>query len=95
MAAYLIAQIGEVRDPAAMNEYRAKIGATLEKYGGKFLVRGGQCHPVEGNWQPRLVIIEFPSVEQAHAWHDCAEYAPLVEIRQRAQDTQVIIAAGV
>lgn len=49
-----------------MEEYRKRVPPTLAKYGGRFLVRGGAHHTVEGDWEPnRLVILECPSLEQA------------------------------
>jgi uncharacterized protein (DUF1330 family) len=70
MAAYVIADI-EVTEPAAFQEYRNRVGATIEQYGGRFVVRGGRVNPKEGDWKPRLlVMLEFPSVEQAERWYN-------------------------
>src|ERR1041384_5003264 len=74
MPAYLIVDI-EVTDPAVFAEYRQQVPATVEKYGGKFLVRGGNFEVLEGNWKPtRVVVIEFPSMELAKRWCDSEEY---------------------
>jgi uncharacterized protein (DUF1330 family) len=94
MAGYVIAQLLGVKDPAGMDEYRSKIAATLEQYGGKFLVRGGEVQALESDWRPRLVIIEFDSVERARAWYDSTNYRPLRELRQRSAETQLIIVDG-
>jgi uncharacterized protein (DUF1330 family) len=51
MAAYVIGDI-EVTDLAAFREYRNRVGATVEQYGGRFVVRGGRVDPKEGDWQP-------------------------------------------
>ena len=67
MPGYVIAEV-DVTDPTAFEEYRKQVPATVQKYGGKFLTRGGTVHPLEGGWQPkRLVILEVPSVEQRNA----------------------------
>jgi uncharacterized protein (DUF1330 family) len=67
MAAYVIGDI-EITDRAAFQEYRNRVGATVEQYGGKFVVRGGRVDRKEGDWQPRLVVmLEFPSLEEADA----------------------------
>ena len=67
MAAYVIGNI-EITEPAAFREYRERVGATVEQYGGKFVIRGGEVDPKEGDCQPRLlVMLEFPSLEQADA----------------------------
>ncbi len=94
MAAYVIGDI-EVTDPAAFQEYRNRVGATVEQYGGRFVVRGGRVDLKEGDWQPhRLLMVEFPSLEQAEHWYNSAEYKPLIAIREKAARTQMIIVEG-
>jgi uncharacterized protein (DUF1330 family) len=74
MPAYVIANV-TVTDLPAMEEYRKQVPATLAKYGGRFLVRGGGHQTVEGDWKPtRLVVIEFPSLADAQRWYDSEEY---------------------
>jgi uncharacterized protein (DUF1330 family) len=66
MPAYVIADVTAVTDPATMNEYRQQVPATVAKYDGRFLVRGGAHQVVEGEWTPtRLVVLELPSKEAA------------------------------
>jgi uncharacterized protein (DUF1330 family) len=94
MAAYVIGDI-EVTDRAAFQEYRHRLGATLEQYGGRFVIRGGRVNSMEGDWQPhRLLMLEFPSFEQAERWYNSPEYKPLIAIRENAARTQLIIAEG-
>jgi len=94
MAAYVIAEV-EVTDAAAYEEYRKRVPATIEQYGGKYLVRGGATETQEGGWAPaRLVILEFPSMAQARRWYDSPEYAPARAIRQRASKSKLIFAEG-
>jgi uncharacterized protein (DUF1330 family) len=94
MAAYVIADI-EVTEPAGFREYRNRVGATIEQYGGRFVVRGGRVDPKEGDWQPRLlVMLEFPSLEQAERWYNSPEYKPLIATREKAARTQLLIAEG-
>src|SRR4026207_371657 len=57
-------------DQAAMEEYRKQVPATLARYGGRFVVRGGACQTVEGEGKPtRLAVIGFPSPAGPHPWH--------------------------
>ena len=94
MAAYVIGDI-EVTDRPAFQEYRDRVGATVEHYGGRFVVRGGRVNPKEGDWQPRhLLMLEFPSLEQAERWYHSPEYKPLIAIREKAARTQLLIAEG-
>ena len=95
MAAYVVVQV-DVKDPVRYEDYRKMVPASLEKYGGRFLVRGGKTHTMEGEWAPkRFVLVEFPSVEQAKAWWASPEYAAAKALRQATSDSQLIIAEGV
>ena len=94
MAAYVIAEI-DVTDPAAYDGYRKQVLATVTKYGGKFIVRGGKVEPLEGGWTPkRLVALEFPSMEQAQKWYRSPEYAPLIQLRQKAARGRLVMVEG-
>ncbi len=94
MAGYVIVNI-DVKDAAAYEEYRKVVPASIEKYGGKFVVRGGPFEVVEGDWQPqRLVILQFESAAQAKRWYDSEEYREPKEIRFRAATAQVVIVEG-
>ena len=95
MPAYVIADV-TVTDPPAMEEYRKQVPATLAKYGGRFLVRGGAHQTVEGDWKPaRLVVIEFPSLADAQRWYDSEEYRGPKALRMRAGRTNVLIVDGI
>jgi len=68
---------------------------SLKPYGGRFVVRGGKVENLEGNWSPkRLVIVEFPSVEQAKAWWNSPEYKDAKALRQATSKTQMIVVEG-
>ena len=95
MAAYVIARVLEMKDPARFEEYRSGVGPVVERYGGKFLVKGGEAHALEGDWRPRMAVIEFESVARARAWYDSEEYRPLRELRQRSADVELSIVEGV
>ena len=59
----------EVTDPEAFQEYAKGAPATVDAYGGKYIVRGGAIEVLEGDWAPkRLTIIQFDSTAQAKAW---------------------------
>lgn len=95
MAAYLIGEI-EVTDPATYDDYRKQVTGTLTPYGGRFAVRGGKVESLEGGWTPkRIVVLEFPSLEQARNWYRSPEYAPLIALRQRASRGKLILVEGV
>ena len=94
MAAYVIGEI-EVTDQATYEDYRKQVLATVEKHGGRFIVRGGSVEALEGGWSPkRLVVLEFPSMQKLLAWYRSAEYAPLIKLRQRASRGKLIAVDG-
>ena len=94
MAAYLIVDV-EVRDPKAYEDYRRQVLATVQKFGGRFIVRGGAVQVIEGNWKPnRIVVIEFPDMAALKAWYASPEYAPLITLRQTASAGSLIAVEG-
>ena len=94
MAAYVIADV-EIHDNALFDEYRKLVPATVERYGGKFLVRGGAVDSKEGGWNPkRLVVLEFASADQARKWYASPEYAPALAMRLKAAKAKMVIVEG-
>lgn len=94
MSAYVILDI-DVKDQQLYEEYKKKGAATLDAYGGKPLARGGRTEVLEGNWQPkRVVIIEFPGMEQLKSWWNSPEYSLAKQIRHKAADTNVVFIEG-
>ena len=90
MAAYVIVDV-EVLEPEAYTEYTRAVPASLEPFGGRFIVRGGAHETLEGDWNPqRVVVLEFPSVEQAKAWHASPAYQAILPIRQRHARTNFL-----
>jgi len=95
MSAYVIAEVN-VTDPDRFAEYRKLVPPTIEKYGGRFVVRGGTVETKEGGWSPaRMVVIEFASMEQARKWYHSPEYAPALAMRLKAANTKLILVEGV
>jgi uncharacterized protein (DUF1330 family) len=95
MSAYIIVDI-DIHDGAGLEEYRNQVPATIAKYGGRFIVRGGKFETLEGQWHPkRLVVLEFPSVEQAKRWYDSEEYRPLKAMRFKASKSNLVLVEGV
>lgn len=94
MPAYVVVEV-EVEDPVRYEDYKKMVPPSLVAYGGRFLVRGGKVENLEGTWAPkRLVMVEFPSVEQAKAWWDSPEYAEAKALRQATSKTEMIVVEG-
>jgi uncharacterized protein (DUF1330 family) len=93
MAGYVIANV-VWKDSESLAVYKRLMPSSVEKYGGRFLVRGGSTEILEGEWSPALVVIEFPTVEKARQWYSSDEYRPALEIRQRSADNELLIVEG-
>jgi len=94
MAAYVIGEI-EVTDPAAYEDYRKQVLAVVTQYGGRFIARGGRNEALEGGPAPkRIVLLEFPSYEQAQKWYRSPEYAPLIDLRKKASKGRLVLIEG-
>jgi uncharacterized protein (DUF1330 family) len=95
MTAYVIVDI-EVTDPVGYEDYKKLASATVTLYGGKYIARGGKNESLEGDWQAnRLVILEFPSMEQAKAWLYSSEYAPARALRHKYAKSKMIVVEGI
>lgn len=95
MTAYVIVDI-EVSDPEGYKEYVKLAPEAVKLYGGKYIARGGYNETLEGDWQAkRLVILEFPSVEQAKNWVNSPEYAPARALRHKYARSNMVVVEGV
>lgn len=95
MAAYVIVEM-EVTDPVGIKEYRKLAAASVAAYGGRFVVRGGNTEVLEGDWQPkRIVVLEFASAARAKDWWGSKDYATARVVRERTAKTRMILAEGV
>ena len=94
MPVYAVVNV-QITDPARYTEYREKAPATIARYGGKYLARGGEVEVLEGEWNPqRLVILEWQSMERFNEWYNSPEYAPLKQLRGQATVTEFTAVEG-
>lgn len=94
MTAYVIAQIN-VHDTEKFEDYRPQVPATLAPFGGEFIVRGGALETLEGEMPySRVVVLKFPSMDKARAWHTSAIYAGPMALRKAAADGLMILVEG-
>lgn len=95
MKAYVIANI-DVKDPERYKDYVKLTPGSIAPFGGRFIARGGRSEKLEGETRAnRMVMIEFPSYDQAKAWYDSAEYRKALAIRQSASTGTLILVEGV
>jgi uncharacterized protein (DUF1330 family) len=95
MPAYLISDV-TVLDRVAFETYRTRAAASIEAYGGRYLVRGGEVTLLEGDHRPSaLVVVEFPDVETAKRWYSSPEYAFALEARDQALSRNLVLVDGI
>lgn len=93
MPAYWIARV-KVSDPDSYGEYAKRVPAAVEKFGGRFLARGGRVECLEGEAYPRNVVIEFPDVETAVNCYNSPEYQEAKAFATGAAERDIIILDG-
>lgn len=95
MAAYLIVDT-LLHDPDLYEQYKLKAKPIVEKYGGEYFARGGQLTLKETDlWTPtRMVVIRFPSAEQANKFYDSAEYRDVLPISKQSARRTVVVLDG-
>lgn len=95
MSAYAIAHLREAAPHPEIAEYIERVTATFAPYGGRFLVHGAQHEVKEGSWPGHVVVIGFPSMQQARAWWESAAYREIAPLRSRHIAGDIILVPGV
>ncbi|RLJ60209.1 uncharacterized protein (DUF1330 family) [Litoreibacter meonggei] len=91
--AYWIAH-AEISDPQVYEQYKAANAAPFKEFGARFVVRGGTQDVREGEAKSRTVVIEFPSLEAAHACYDSPAYQAALAIRNPISSADLVIVEG-
>ncbi|MEH3127475.1 DUF1330 domain-containing protein [Agrobacterium cavarae] len=92
--AYWIARV-DVRDAERYKDYVATAKPAFERYGAKFIARGGAFTELEGQARSRNVIIEFPSMQHAVDCYNSEEYQAAAKIRQEVADAEMVVVEGI
>lgn len=94
MTAYLVLDFS-VHDLKGFMEYVANVPAYIEKHGGRYLVRGAEPKVIEGDWSPaRMVIIEFPTRQNAEQFLGDAGFQELAKIRHKTTTSKLVLVDG-
>lgn len=94
MPAYLIADT-YITDATLYEDYKRQVPATIKRFGGRYLTRGGNHEVLEGDWHPhRIVMIEFDDMSALKAWYNSSEYQALLALRQNASSNTLIAING-
>ena len=92
--AYFIAQV-TVTDPDAYARYSAATRGAAEKFGGRAIVRAGRMEVLEGHGRPRVVVLEFDSLDEARGYYTSPEYQAARQHRIGAAEFDAVIVEGV
>jgi uncharacterized protein (DUF1330 family) len=94
MKAYLVLDFS-VRDLRGFRPYVSGIPAFIERHGGRYIVRGAEPTVMEGDWKPeRMVILEFPSRENAKAFLEDPDAQALFAVRHRTTTSKLVLVDG-
>lgn len=95
MSGYILAMV-DVTDMEQYKKYTKLTPAIIEQHGGRFLTRGGRTQLLEGSMdERRMVLLEFPTYEDAQAFYNSAEYQSAMTLREGAADGIFIALEGV
>jgi uncharacterized protein (DUF1330 family) len=93
-SAYILANV-DVRDPAAYEEYKRLSTIAMKAHGAEVCVRGGATEVLEGDWSPnRVVLLKFPSTEQAKKFYDSQEYQAARKAREKIAVMRMVLIEG-
>lgn len=94
MAAYVIAIHRSTKDENALRTYADKVGATLASRNVTFPVRNGRLKRLEGSASEGVVIVQFPTFEDAEAWYESPTYQEIIKYRQSGAEFDLYIVEG-
>lgn len=95
MPAYGIAHLRTPQTNDDVLEYIERIQATMDPFGGRFLVHGATVDVIEGDWPGTVVVVEFPSMDDLRAWYDSPHYQAIMRLRTDHIDGDLIMVDGV
>lgn len=82
-----------IKDRTKFMQYVEGHKSSMQQYGGKLLFRSNDMETIEGDWLPKLFVVqEWPSAEAFHAWYNSKEYEPWKKLRKEAMDVNMVLA---
>lgn len=95
MTAYAVAHLRSVTPHPEIGLYLDRVSATLDPFGGRFLVHDTVLDVVEGQWPGSLVVIEFPDMDAARGWYSSEAYQEILPYRTDHIEGDVVFTPGV
>ena len=92
MSVYMVME-SRVLDQEVYEQYQRLVPPIVERFGGRYLVRGGKITPLgKKDWQPeRMIILEFPAMENIQQWLASPEYQQIAPLRERGADVRAVV----
>lgn len=91
MTAYAIGHLRNVTLNQGIADYLRGIAATLEPFGGNFIIHGGPKDELEGRFTDDLIVISFPNLDAARHWYNSAAYQTLIPLRTQGAEGEVFL----
>ncbi|QKV92876.1 DUF1330 domain-containing protein [Streptomyces sp. NA02950] len=95
MTAYALAHLHAGSSHADVFAYMERIQATMDPFGGRFVIHGAEVEVVEGSWPGHVVLIEFPDRAQVRAWYESPAYQEILPLRTDHIPADLIFVDGV
>lgn len=92
--AYWVTSYRKITNPEKLAAYAKLAGPAIAPFGGRYLARGTAAAAFEAGLKQRIVISEFPSVEQAIAAHDGPAYQEALRVLGDSADRDIRIVEG-
>jgi uncharacterized protein (DUF1330 family) len=93
MTAYVLVEM-DVTDPESYTAYGLLAKESVERHGGRFIVRGGETEVYEGEWKPRIVVLEFESLDAIREWYHSDDYQQCLPMRLASTDGRLVAVDG-
>jgi len=94
-AVYMLIEL-TVHDRELYGQYIDQVRTVVERHGGRYLARGGAVTVLSGDWRPeRIVLIEFPTMDDMRACFGSPEYGALAPLRERSTTSRAVLIEGV
>jgi len=93
VSAYVIVEL-EVTDQEQYAAYGKLAQESVVRHGGRFLIRGGAQEVIEGEWSPRMVMLEFDSLDAVRAWYHSEDYQACLPMRLESSKGRMIAVEG-
>jgi uncharacterized protein (DUF1330 family) len=75
-------------------QYLKRIDATLEPFGGRWIIHGARAEVLEGDWSGNLIVIGFPDLDHARAWYESSAYQEILPLRTNNADGDILLVDG-